>query len=81
MPCYSISIFRIVEAPENARLRLTVTPPAVRAAPNPIGVRLQQPEAVPARAALDQTVAAQLWAVSEEATGVHFDLPAPVAAD
>ncbi len=40
-----------------------------------------QPEAVPARAALDQTVAAQLWAVSEEATGVHFDLPAPVATD
>jgi NAD(P)-dependent dehydrogenase (short-subunit alcohol dehydrogenase family) len=40
-----------------------------------------QPEAVPARAALDQTVAARLWAVSEEATGVHFDLPAPVAAD
>ena len=40
-----------------------------------------QPEAVPARAALDQTVAAQLWAVSEEATGVHFDLPGPVATD
>ncbi|MEK6272290.1 MAG: oxidoreductase [Actinomycetota bacterium] len=40
-----------------------------------------QPEAVPARAALDQTVAAQLWAVSEEATGIHFDLPAPVATD
>jgi NAD(P)-dependent dehydrogenase (short-subunit alcohol dehydrogenase family) len=40
-----------------------------------------QPEAVPARAALDQTVAARLWAVSEEATGVHFDLPTPVAAD
>ncbi len=40
-----------------------------------------QPEAVPARAALDQAVAAQLWAVSEEATGVHFDLPAPVATD
>jgi NAD(P)-dependent dehydrogenase (short-subunit alcohol dehydrogenase family) len=40
-----------------------------------------QPEAVPTRAALDRTVAAQLWAVSEEATGVHFDLPTPVAAD
>ena len=40
-----------------------------------------QPEAVPARAALDETVAAQLWAVSEEATGVHFDLPGPVATD
>ncbi len=40
-----------------------------------------QPEALPARAALDQTVAAQLWAISEEATGVHFDLPAPVAPD
>jgi NAD(P)-dependent dehydrogenase (short-subunit alcohol dehydrogenase family) len=37
-----------------------------------------QPEAVPARTALDPTVAVQLWAVSEEATGVHFDLPAPV---
>jgi len=40
-----------------------------------------QPKAVPARAALDQAVAAQLWAVSEEATGVRFDLPAPVATD
>jgi NAD(P)-dependent dehydrogenase (short-subunit alcohol dehydrogenase family) len=40
-----------------------------------------QPEAVPTGAALDPTVAAQLWAVSEEATGVHFDLPAPVAID
>jgi NAD(P)-dependent dehydrogenase (short-subunit alcohol dehydrogenase family) len=40
-----------------------------------------QPEAVPARAALDEAVAARLWAVSEEATGVHFDLPAPVATD
>ena len=33
------------------------------------------------RAALDQTVAAQLWTVSEEPTGVHFDLPTPVAPD
>ena len=40
-----------------------------------------QPEAVPAGAALDQAVAARLWAVSEEATGVRFDLPAPVASD
>ena len=38
-----------------------------------------QPEAVPARAALDEAVAARIWAVSEEATGVHFDLPAPAA--
>jgi NAD(P)-dependent dehydrogenase (short-subunit alcohol dehydrogenase family) len=40
-----------------------------------------QPEAAPARAALDEAVAARLWAVSEEATGVHFDLPAPIATD
>lgn len=38
-----------------------------------------QPRAVPSRAALDEAVAARLWAVSEEATGVHFDLPAPAA--
>jgi NAD(P)-dependent dehydrogenase (short-subunit alcohol dehydrogenase family) len=37
-----------------------------------------QPEAAPTRNALDEAVAARLWAVSEEATGVHFDLPAPV---
>jgi NAD(P)-dependent dehydrogenase (short-subunit alcohol dehydrogenase family) len=34
-----------------------------------------QPGAVPTRAALDQAVAARLWTSSEEATGVHFDLP------
>ncbi len=38
-----------------------------------------QPAAVTTRAARDEAVAARLWAVSEEATGVHFDLPAPVA--
>jgi NAD(P)-dependent dehydrogenase (short-subunit alcohol dehydrogenase family) len=31
-----------------------------------------QPEAVPARAALDEAVAARLWDASEEATGVRF---------
>jgi NAD(P)-dependent dehydrogenase (short-subunit alcohol dehydrogenase family) len=36
-----------------------------------------QPEATPTAAALDEAVAARLWAVSEEATGVHFDLPSP----
>ena len=36
-----------------------------------------QPHAVKSNAALDQHAAARLWAVSEEATGVHFDLPAP----
>jgi NAD(P)-dependent dehydrogenase (short-subunit alcohol dehydrogenase family) len=35
-----------------------------------------QPEAVPTRAALDEAVAARLWAVSEEATGVKFALGA-----
>jgi NAD(P)-dependent dehydrogenase (short-subunit alcohol dehydrogenase family) len=35
-----------------------------------------QPEAAPTSAALDQAVAARLWIVSEQATGVHFDLPA-----
>jgi NAD(P)-dependent dehydrogenase (short-subunit alcohol dehydrogenase family) len=40
-----------------------------------------QPEAAPAPAALDEAIAARLWAVSEEATGVHFDLPAPGATD
>ena len=35
-----------------------------------------QPEAVPTSAALDEAVAARLWAVSEEATGVHFALGA-----
>jgi NAD(P)-dependent dehydrogenase (short-subunit alcohol dehydrogenase family) len=38
-----------------------------------------QPYAVPANAALDLDAAARLWAVSEEATGVHFDLPEPAA--
>jgi NAD(P)-dependent dehydrogenase (short-subunit alcohol dehydrogenase family) len=33
-----------------------------------------QPEAVPARAALDEAVAARLWDASEEATGVRFAL-------
>jgi len=40
-----------------------------------------QPEAVPAAAARDEAVAAQLWAASEQATGVHLDLPAPVPAE
>jgi NAD(P)-dependent dehydrogenase (short-subunit alcohol dehydrogenase family) len=31
----------------------------------------------PNRAARDEAVAARLWTVSEELTGVHFDLPAP----
>jgi hypothetical protein len=33
-----------------------------------------QPNAVASNAALDQDVAARLWAVSEEVTGVHYDL-------
>jgi NAD(P)-dependent dehydrogenase (short-subunit alcohol dehydrogenase family) len=36
-----------------------------------------QPRAAISNAALDQDAAARLWAVSEEATDVHFDLPAP----
>jgi NAD(P)-dependent dehydrogenase (short-subunit alcohol dehydrogenase family) len=40
-----------------------------------------QPDAAPARAALDEAVAARLWAVSEEATGVRFDLAVPAASD
>jgi NAD(P)-dependent dehydrogenase (short-subunit alcohol dehydrogenase family) len=39
-----------------------------------------QPNAGKSSAALDQEAAARLWAVSEEATGVHFDLPAPAPA-
>ena len=39
-----------------------------------------QPNAVPSNAALDQTVAARLWAASEEATGVHFELPGRASA-
>ena len=34
----------------------------------------------PSRAARDEAVAARLWAVSEELTGVHFDLGAPAPA-
>jgi NAD(P)-dependent dehydrogenase (short-subunit alcohol dehydrogenase family) len=34
----------------------------------------------PNRAARNEAVAARLWAVSEELTGVHFELPAPAAA-
>ena len=33
-----------------------------------------QPSAVPARAARNEAVAERLWAISEQATGVHFDL-------
>jgi NAD(P)-dependent dehydrogenase (short-subunit alcohol dehydrogenase family) len=38
------------------------------------------PNAVPSNAALDLDMAAQLWAASERATGVHFDLPATTSA-
>ena len=34
----------------------------------------------PNRAARDEGVAARLWTVSEELTGVHFDLGAPAPA-
>jgi hypothetical protein len=34
----------------------------------------------PSRRALDPEVAARLWEVSEELTGVSYDLPAPLAA-
>jgi NAD(P)-dependent dehydrogenase (short-subunit alcohol dehydrogenase family) len=33
-----------------------------------------QPSAVPTRAARNEAVAERLWAISEQATGVHFDL-------
>jgi NAD(P)-dependent dehydrogenase (short-subunit alcohol dehydrogenase family) len=36
-----------------------------------------QPNAVPTRTALDEDVAARLWEVSEEATGVRYNLPRP----
>jgi hypothetical protein len=35
---------------------------------------------VPSRAARDEATAARLWAVSEELTGVTFELPAPATA-
>jgi NAD(P)-dependent dehydrogenase (short-subunit alcohol dehydrogenase family) len=49
--------------------------------PNGRGERRGQPTTVsPSRRALDADVAARLWEVSEELTGVSYDLPAPAVA-
>ena len=56
------------------------SPAASYVGPDGIGEFRGHPHVVsPSRAARDERVAARLWEVAEELTGVSFELPAPVA--